>query len=266
VFFCRGFEAAKTLKTQTNFKELEARALLEQMDKLGEQLGPVVSAIASAYGLLTAARNAVKGAIDNCGSNLLSVACILNHASETDFARTVVLLSFPDVAVAALERLTADVTAGCHPEEALRAFFTVATPAMLVQPVSPDTLGQRLRSLGVPSILVTALLKKDPFALDDGGVRAAVEAAASAAAAHPAEPTESAEDRRAALSAARQRHRHVRSGERNFDCAFSRGGSRPGEAVKASKEAAACACFASSYAGAVHPVLPAGQTLLREVP
>jgi hypothetical protein len=200
--FLPGFEAAKALKTQTILKQLETEARLEEMESLGEQLGPVVSAIASAYALLTSARSSVESAISSCGSSPLAIFCIaqnLEDAGAISLSRTVVLLSLPDLAVAALERLTADVGGGRHPAETLRGFFTVVSPAMLAQPVSPETLGQRLRDLGLPSPFVTALLKKDPLSLDNAGLRAAVESAAAAIAAHPQESQPSAEDRRAAL-------------------------------------------------------------------
>lgn len=179
--FLPGFHAAKTLKTQAVVKQLEAQARMEELERLGEEVRPFVTAIANAYAGLTAARDAVVAAAEECGPG--DMRCWSGRVREADVYRTMVLLSLPGTVKAALERLALDVTSGRNPAQTLRSFLTVVSPIGVNQAVQPPVLEQRLRDIGLPPRSISYLMTKDPLTLDDAGLRAAVEAAAAVPAA-----------------------------------------------------------------------------------
>jgi len=173
--FLPGFEAARALKTFEVMKDLEARAHLAELERLGEQVAPIVTGILDSYQSLTGARDAAASAIEACGiAGIWRNFCVSEYVPKATQEQVVAWFALPDVAHVALNRLASDMAASRGPAEALRALLLVIGPQGLAQTMGEVVVEQRLRAFygfDVP-------LNKDVQSYDDAGLRAAVGIAA----------------------------------------------------------------------------------------
>jgi hypothetical protein len=172
--FLPGFEGARALKVYDVIAEIERNARLAELERLGDQLTPHVTAILDAYRALNGANDETVAAVQSCGGGWV-LLCVLDKITPLTWERVVAWFALSSTTRTALKRLATDIASGRNAAEALRTLLLVAGPEALTQTPGEAAVEQALREL----LRVDSLnLKKDLLSFDDAGLRAAIGAAA----------------------------------------------------------------------------------------
>lgn len=173
--FLEGFDDAKTLKTAEISETLRAKANLEQLESLAEQVTPAVLAMLDAYGVLKQAIGAAETVVESCGHG--NILCIVTSLDEATLEHVIAWFTIPRLGLTALERLAADIDSDVNAARALRTFLSTIGPNTFAEPRSEHAIENELDSLfGGDSNL-----KEEPLSYDDAGLRGTVAAAAQLA-------------------------------------------------------------------------------------
>ncbi|GAA4367142.1 hypothetical protein GCM10023152_03080 [Agromyces bauzanensis] len=126
--FLVGFEAAKQVKIARTIEDMRAQARLDQLETLGDQILPFVTAVSNAYSALVNALERADDAFEEFGPG--STWAIVERIGDLNKRRLISYFGLQVEARIGLDALVASLAAGGEPVSALRTLLAI-TPADL---------------------------------------------------------------------------------------------------------------------------------------
>jgi hypothetical protein len=178
--FLPGFDAARLLRTSEELRRIAEERAAAALEQAGQDVAPQVAELAAAYERADEAREVVAAAIADCtGIGLIDIICLHEEATTTDLDRTITWFALPSRTQTALAALKADFDGNENPATALRRYLAATAASDFAYDLPEDQLQLRLVDfgLGAPFQVKQLLDGRGPDERDDGGLRAADEAA-----------------------------------------------------------------------------------------